>query len=122
MRPHILGLVQLILVEDSVLGPGAVEPRRLLGFDQHATGAEDADLRLGGVGLAVKHVVIVVVGNPGPNILKVPRGLASDMKQHRGAITALLLTLLGARRKVKISAFTTANPDMGIPHARLKSH
>lgn len=63
---NVLCTGELVLVENVVLGCGAVEPCWALGFDKDAAGGVDVNL-----GIEVWRLVEVMVGDPGPDVFKV---------------------------------------------------
>lgn len=63
---NVLCTGELVLVENVVLGCGAVEPCWALGFDKDAAGGVYVNL-----GIDVWRLVEVMVGDPGPDVFKV---------------------------------------------------
>lgn len=95
-----------------MFGTTAVEPRRSLRLDKHTTGAEDADLGAGGVGLVEDGGIVVMVGQPSPDILKVTRRLFRHMEHERSSNTVFVLRELGAMGQVEVSADAASHAEV----------
>lgn len=72
---HVLGVGELVVVHDVVLGRGAPEPGALGALDEDTAAVVDVDLRVVGE-------VELVVGDPVPGVLEVDGGFGGDMEKH----------------------------------------
>ena len=109
-----LGVGHLVVVQLVVLGGGTPQPDGALGLDEDTTAGVDIDL-------VVVLEVEFVVGSPEPGVLDVGAGLGGDVQEHEGGHAlllggGLLLGRLGASVALELSASSTTNTEVDIPH------
>jgi len=110
------GVLELVVVEDGVLGGSTPEPGRAGRLNEDTTAAVDGDLprRVG---------VEIVVCNPEPGVLAVDTLGAASCVEHEEDTLALLLGVVAlggwAVSRFELGAEGASNADVRIPHAGL---
>lgn len=115
---HVFSPAEQVVVHDRVLRAAPVEPGRALGFNQHATGSENGDLRDRRIGLVEDAGIIVMICNPSPDVLEISRSLGREAEHERGCNALVIGAELRAVVKIEICPFTTTDTEVGVPHAR----
>lgn len=59
----------------------------------------------------------ILVSSPKPNILEITRGFWLQVKQERGRDALFVVLSSGAVCEVEITAFSTTDSEMRVPHA-----
>jgi hypothetical protein len=117
-RIDVRSTIELILVEDVVLGRRAVQPHGALRLHEKAAAGVDVDLCLPRIIPAGNLRIDIVVRRPHPDIFKVARGRAGDVHQHVRAHACFpdLAAQLGADVDLHVGARRSAHPEMAVPH------
>jgi len=110
-QEDVLGVGELVLVEDIVFGLGSVEPvRSFSGFDEHTTAGVDGDLGLSNT------IVQIVVSSPGPDVLEVTGTGGSNVEEHESALAFRNCSLtLGALSDLEFGSLVTSDTEVRVP-------